>query len=254
MSAQPVRNHQEASFGVFLQARIGSTRLKEKVLLELGGRTVIEQAMESLKRTGAAVYLLLTDFESEERLAPLARRCGFTLFAGSTNDVLSRYAGALFAHPVDYIVRATGDNPLVSSELVLSLLELHRSEQADFSGYLGMPLGLGVEIVNAEALRIENAEATEPYEREHVNPFLYRRPERFRILHPKAPQQYLLENRSVTMDTEDDYRYLCRLYAELYEGRPIEIGKLVSWLKTHPRNIVKEGHQPGREGALHSVG
>ena len=254
MSAKPIGKQEGASFGVFLQARVGSTRLKEKVLLELGGRSVIEQAMESLKRTGAAVYVLVTDFESEERLAPLARRCGFELYAGSTDDVLSRYAGALSAHPVDYIVRATGDNPLVSSELVVSLLEVHRREKADFSGYLGMPLGLGVEIVNAEALRIENAEANEPYEREHVNPFLYRRPERFRILHPQAPAEYRLENRSVTMDTEEDYRYLRRLYDELYEGRPIEIGKLIPWLETHPRHIVKEGHQPGREGALHSIG
>ncbi|HUX19741.1 MAG TPA: hypothetical protein VMW69_00790, partial [Spirochaetia bacterium] len=121
-------------FGIFLQARIGSTRLKEKVLLPLGDRSVIEQAMRSLKRCDAELNLLLTDYESEDRLAPLVRTCGFELFAGSSEDVLSRYAGALRSHPVEYIVRATGDNPLVSSELVLSLLDLHIRMGADFSG------------------------------------------------------------------------------------------------------------------------
>jgi spore coat polysaccharide biosynthesis protein SpsF len=241
-------------FGVFLHARIGSTRLKGKVLLPLGDRSVIEHAMRSLRRCDAEVNLLLTDYESEERLAPIARSCGFELFAGSSEDVLARYASALRSHPVEYIVRATGDNPLVSSELVLSLLDLHIRRGADFSGYLGMPLGLGVEIVNSRVLLIEDAEARDPYEREHVNPFLYRRPERFSILHPEVHERYQLPDSSITLDTEEDYRYLTALYADLYTGEPLPVGPVLSWLKTHPRDIVKEGYRPGREGALRSVG
>lgn len=240
-------------FGVFLQARIGSTRLREKALLPLGGKTVIEQAMLSLRRCRAPVNILLTDRHGEQRLEPFARRCGFDLFTGSSNDVLSRYAGALEAHPVDYLVRATGDNPLVSSELVLSLLQMHTEEGADFSGYIGMPLGLGVEIVNAEVLLTEAVEAKDLYEREHVNPFLYRRPERFLIHHPEVPERYRLTDRSVTLDTEEDYRYLRDLYSEIYEGKPIALDRVIGWLKENPRNTVTGGYRTGREGALHTV-
>lgn len=240
--------------GVFLQARLGSTRLAEKVLLPLSGKTVVEHAMMSLRRCHADVYVLLTDFESERRLAPYARQCEYELFAGPSEDVLARYAGALERFRVDRIVRATADNPLVSSELATSLLSLHDRRGADFSGYVGMPLGLGVEIVNAEALRTEQRESRDPYEREHVNPFLYRRPERFSILKPEVPSRYRLPDRSVTLDTSDDYRFLSRLYGDLYEGEPIAIDAVVGWLSHHPRECKKGGGQAGHAGAVRPVG
>lgn len=240
--------------GVFLQARIGSTRLKEKVLLSLAGRTAVEHAMMSLRCFEADIYLLLTDWESSRRLEPYARRCGFEVFPGSSEDVLARYAGALREHQVDRIVRATADNPLVSSDLAIDLLRLHVAGDADFSGFIGMPLGLGVEIVESEALLLEDREATDPYEREHVNPFLYRRPERFSILRPQVPAAYRMADRSVTLDTAEDYRYLTELFDELYSGRPIETLRVLDWLKRHPRSReAKEAH-PGKEGALRSVG
>jgi spore coat polysaccharide biosynthesis protein SpsF len=242
-----------ADFGVFLQARIGSTRLKEKVLLPLADRTVVEHAMLSLRRCNAAVNVLLTDWESEERLSPFAQSCGFEIFAGPSEDVLARYAGAVVKFPVELIVRATADNPLVSSELVVSLLELHRRHHADYSGFLGMPLGLGVEIVNRTALLTEHREASDHYEREHVNPYLYRRPERFSILRPEVPESYRLSDYSVTLDTEEDYRYLSALYHELYTGGPIGVLRVIEWLKRNPRDNVKKGGDPGREGAAHTV-
>lgn len=239
--------------GVFLQARIGSTRLKEKVLLPLEGRTVVEHAMLSLRRVDASVSLLLTDRKSEARLAPYAHRCGFDIYAGSSEDVLARFAGALREHPVDRIVRATADNPLVSSELVAELLTLHDESEADFSGFVGMPLGLGVEIVESHALLIEDREATDPYEREHVNPFLYRRPERFTVFHPVVPDAYRLDDRSVTLDTVEDYHYLTRLFAELYRGAPIDTLRVVEWLERHPRGREEKGGHPGQTGALRTV-
>lgn len=242
------------SFGVFLQARLGSTRLREKVLLPLGGRTVVEQAMLSLNRCGADVSVLLTDQESRERLRPLASRCGFDLYVGPSDDVLARYAGALQRFPVDTVVRATADNPLVSSELVASLLALHSRSRADFSGYLGMPLGLGVEIVAGTALLVEDREATDSFEREHVNPFLYRRPERFAIFHPQVPTGFHLPDRSVTLDTEEDYRYLCDLYEDLYCGHPIGIERIIDWLRDHPRNEDYGSYRPEHESALRSIG
>lgn len=244
----------EMSVGVFLQARIGSSRLKEKVLLSLGDRTVIEHALLSLKRVDAESYVLLVDHESAERLRPYAQRCGFELFAGSSTDVLARYAGAARAFPSELIVRATADNPLVSGDLVEQLLDLHIAYRADFSGFVGMPLGLGVEIVNREALLAEDRESVDPYEREHVNPFLYRRPERFSILHPRVPAEFRLMNRSVSLDTEEDLRYLQRIFGELYRGRPIDTVELVEWLRSNPRDPEKGEGLSGSESALHSVG
>lgn len=239
-------------YGVYLQARLGSTRLPEKVLLPLAGKAVVEHAMLSLKRCGADVNLLLTDHESAARLEPLARKCGFELFPGASEDVLARFAAAAERHPVEHVIRATADNPLVSSDLAVSLLELHRRSRAQFSGYVGMPLGLGVEIVERGALLEEDAEAEDPFEREHVNPYLYRHPERFHVLHPEAPEPYRFERASVTLDTAADYRFLQSLFDELYEGRPIETLQVIDWLRSRHGDREEGGWQSGRESIVRS--
>ncbi len=216
---------------VFLQARMASTRLPNKVLLPLADSTVIEQAMMSLRRIGADVNALLTDEESAAPLQPAADRRGFEVFPGPSEDVLHRYALAARHYGVDRYFRATGDNPLVSYELAISLSEIHARLGADFSGYLGPPLGTGVELVETKALLQADSEAVDPYEREHVSPFIYRRPLRFRILHPCPDDSAILEDARVTLDTEEDYVWIQKIFDALYEGEPISPYALVSWLR-----------------------
>lgn len=220
-----------AGTGVFLQARLGSTRLPRKALAPLAGRAAIELACESLRRVPAEVYLLLTDEESLVELEPHARACGFSALAGPKEDVLARYAIAARRYPIQTIVRATGDNPLVSAELARLLLARHRTTGADYSAFDGPPIGTGVEVVRAAALLAAADEATDPYEREHVCPYLYRRPERFRIDRARAPERFCLPSAAVTLDTPEDWRLLDRLFRELSCGEPIEIDRLLPWLR-----------------------
>jgi spore coat polysaccharide biosynthesis protein SpsF len=217
--------------GVFLQARLGSTRLPGKALLPLGGTTVLQLAMRALARVEAQVHALLTEPASERAFAPLARAEGFALFVGSEQDVLDRFCRAAERFGVQRLVRATGDNPLVSAAQVRSLLERHGREGWQLSHYLGPPLGTGVEAVETEALAQAGAEAREPYEREHVTPYLYRHRERFRVAEPACPAAWHLPEARLTLDTAADYELLKGLFAALYRGQPLETGELVAWLK-----------------------
>jgi len=219
---------------VFLQVRLSSTRLPRKALLPLDGIPVIQHAMTSLKRVPAAVHALLTDHESMSDLIPLADRCGFEIFPGDPDDVLSRYAAAARHWKVDRYFRATGDNPLVSGPLAIELEGLHEESGADFSGFLGPPLGTGVELVEAEALLCADREATDPYEREHVSPFIYRRPDRFRVVRPWSRDEVLMPDVQVTLDTDEDLAFLERIYRDLFRGEPVETDVLVHWLKNNP--------------------
>ncbi len=224
--------------GVFLQVRIDSSRLPGKALLPLKGKAVIDHAMASLKNINADVYALLTDRASSTELRPYAERCGFTLFIGDKFDVLKRYADAAMYYGVDTIIRATGDNPLVSSAAATAILEDHRSQKADFSCYMGLPLGTGVEIVQADSLLFAHRVAQDPYEREHVNPYLYRREEMFFIHKVSAPSRFICPQARVTLDTEDDYRYLQLLFNDLYKNAPIELDAVIPWVKRHARTAV----------------
>ena len=217
--------------GVFLQARLGSTRLPRKALLPLAGTTVLQLAMRALASVEAGVHALLTEPASASDFAGLAREEGFELFVGSEQDVLDRFCGAAARFGVRRVVRATGDNPLVCPAQVRSLLELHEAQGWQLSHYLGPPLGTGVEVVEAAALAEAGEEAKDPYEREHVTPYLYRHPDRFRVGEPGCPAGWHFPETRLTLDTAEDYELLRALFGELYRGEPLETEELVRWLR-----------------------
>lgn len=219
--------------GVFLQVRLASARLPRKALLELAGRTVVEHAMDSLSALDADVYAILTDRESCSTLREIARPLGFETFVGPRDDVLTRYAMAVRHFGVDLVVRATGDNPLVSAPLAEMIAAEHRRVGADYSGYDGPPLGTGVEILDATSVLVADEEAERHYDREHVSPFLYTHPDRFIIHRIDAPPAYCMPGSRVTLDTERDYELLKEIYADLYRGAPISVLDLVAWLREH---------------------
>lgn len=217
--------------GVFLQVRIDSTRLHGKALLPLEDYSVIEHAMRNLKVVNADVFALLTESSSALQLTHFAEKWGYEVFVGDKDNVLKRYADAIQHFSVRTVVRATGDNPLVSGKLANQILEYHHVKNADYSGFAGIPLGTGVEIVNGEALLTAHRLSEDIYEKEHVTPYLYFRDDKFIINRVPAPAEYYCPNGRVTMDTEEDYALIKRIYRQLYQGQPIEIQALVSWLR-----------------------
>jgi spore coat polysaccharide biosynthesis protein SpsF len=216
---------------IVLQARMGSTRLPGKSLLPLGGSSLVEQAMSRLSRVEAEVRVLATDEASARALSPAAERRGFELLVGPAEDVLARYCLAIRRYTPDLVIRATGDNPLVSYELASLLVERREESPSDYAGYRNMPLGMGVELVASEALLRAEAEAREASEREHVCPYLYAHPELFRIDRPEAPAGYLMPGARVTVDTASDYESILRIYGALFDGRPIPSAAVLEYLR-----------------------
>jgi spore coat polysaccharide biosynthesis protein SpsF len=216
---------------VLLQARLHSHRLPRKALLPLEGLPVLTHVLRALKGIQAGVYALLTDPSSAEALAPLAEEEDFSVFIGPEEDVLARYARAVERYGVQRVVRATGDNPLVSPRAAEALLEMHGREELDLSHFVGNPLGTGVEVVEAAAVLEADRRAVDPYEREHITTYLYRHASEYRIGEIPSPPRWAYPEARVTLDTEEDYALLRDLFTDLYRGRPVTIERLVDWLK-----------------------
>jgi spore coat polysaccharide biosynthesis protein SpsF len=132
---------------------------------------------------------------------------------------------------ISTVVRATGDNPLVSPEVAHLALERHHRDDNDFTALIDAPLGTGVEVLRAGALFRAEREATEAQDREHVSPYIFNRPDRFRVYREQAPERYLMPEAKVTLDTPEDYELLRRIYRDLFRGEPITIRELLSWLE-----------------------
>jgi spore coat polysaccharide biosynthesis protein SpsF len=217
--------------GIFVQVRLGSTRLPRKAVLPLAGATVIQHVMRAMAGVPAEVRALLTDEQSAEVLRPLAGAEGWSVFPGEPLDVLRRYCDACRRYGVGRAVRVTGDNPLTSGSLAREILDRHVHDTADLSHFLGIPWGMGVEVVEAAALFAAESDAASPDEREHITTFLYRNPGRFTIREPQAPAWALCPQGRVTIDTPEDFQRVGRMFDELYTGSPLEAEAVIGWLR-----------------------
>lgn len=195
---------------VIVQCRLSSTRLPEKALKELGGKTVLDWVLASMKKVKANKYYVATDSESYKIIKPICDANGYSCFAGDLNNVLKRFCDLIKKIKVNTIIRATADNPFLFYEAAQqSLQEFEKKNKyrktCDYLTYTGLPHGSGVEIIDALSL-LEAAELTDsPYDQEHVGPALYNHKERFNCEFITAPSRFNFPNLRTTIDTYSDY-------------------------------------------------
>ena len=171
--------------GIFLQVRLNSSRMPGKALLNLAGKLLIEHTIERLSVVPADVRVILTTKESEAALKYIAQDNGWEIFCGDAQNVLKRYVDAALFFDVETIVRATGDNPLTSSEIAIETLNAFAKEKADLAHIAPAPYGSGVEVVKRSALLKALEKASMPYEFEHVTPYIYGHENEFKVVTAK---------------------------------------------------------------------
>ncbi|MBX7069477.1 MAG: glycosyltransferase family protein [Microthrixaceae bacterium] len=167
-----------------LQARMGSTRLPGKVLMDVDGSPLLAFMLRRLGALDVEVVLATSDRPADDPVAACAEAIGVPVVRASEADVLGRFGAALSDHPADHVVRLTADCPLIDPGLVAEIIARHLDGGADYTSNTIIrthPDGLDVEVVRAEALAAAIDEAADPAEREHVTPFVYRRPDTYSL-------------------------------------------------------------------------
>lgn len=208
-----------------LQARMTSSRLPGKVMAPVLGEPMIGRQIERLRRSVRIDRLIVatsTD-ASDDALAAYCQGLGLDVVRGALDDVLGRFAGALAAYPdADVVVRLTADCPLADPTVIDAVIARHHAAGADYtSNTLGTrtyPHGLDAEVVRAEVLLKAARLADDPYEREHVTPYIYRRPEVFRLA--GVTRRPSLARLRWTVDVADDLAFVRGVYASLYAHDP----------------------------------
>ena len=198
---------------VIVQARLNSTRLHGKALLDLGGRSILYRVLESVRDLPAEYFVLACAEDAEKEFRPIAESLSFACVGGSEEDVLKRFCTSIeFINnnsgkkPITAVVRVTADNPFLFIQAAESSIRRYfELGKPDYFTYTGLPHGSGIEILNPEALfRAEKAEPS-PYEREHVGPAVYGHSDVFRCVREPAPLQWYFPDVRTTIDTEEDY-------------------------------------------------
>ncbi|MDR9392441.1 MAG: glycosyltransferase family protein [Trueperaceae bacterium] len=209
---------------VIVQARMGSTRLPGKVLMDLEGRPMLERQLERLARarTPDAIVIATSKDVRDQPIVDLAERLHIPFTRGSEEDVLDRYTQAARTYEADVVARVTADCPLVDpavlDQCVHTLADDPSLDYASNTLERTYPRGLDVEAMTRSTLESAAREATDPADREHVTRFIWRQPERFHLgsLQHSTNHSHL----RWTVDTDKDLQVIKRIYADLYAQKP----------------------------------
>jgi spore coat polysaccharide biosynthesis protein SpsF len=201
-----------------IQARLGSTRLPKKTLLDLAGQPMLVRVVSRVRRarTVGEVVVATTTRPEDAAIADLCASRGWSCFCGSTNDVLDRYYQAARKRGSDVVVRITSDCPLIEPTIVDRVVTafLDHPGGVDYAAndypLLTFPRGLDTEVFSFAALERAWQDDTNPAWREHVTPFLYRRPDLFKAC--SIVNDTNLSHLRWTVDTLEDLDFARRIY------------------------------------------
>jgi spore coat polysaccharide biosynthesis protein SpsF len=204
-----------------IQARMTSTRLPGKIMLPLAGKPLLERMIERVQQMKDVdvICIACPDGKESQPIRELVHNMDdVELVEGSESDVLSRYVKTARQFKADIIIRFTSDCPFMDPEISNAKLELYKSmdgiEYVSKDFKTGYPLGLHAEIMSRNALEAAYNSNPDGYEREHVTPYIWRRPEQFPAIHLDYKPN--LRDWRLVVDTKEDYQFAKQLFEVLY--------------------------------------
>jgi len=246
-----------------IQARMGSSRLFGKVLRDILGKPMLWYIVERLRSITEInkIIVATSQHETDEAIAHFCQAHGLACFRGSQTDVLDRFYQAAKSEQPEAVIRITGDCPLVDPQLIRRLL-LMFIESNSFD-HLGLATGAGVandefaqgrfpdgldaEVIRFSALELAWLEAKDPLEREHVTPFIWKHPERFRVGCLASEKDYSALR--LTVDNAEDLELIREIYRGLYHQNPcFGLAEVVDYLDQNPALREKNTRFIGQEG------
>jgi len=237
-----------------IQARTGSTRLPEKVLLKINGVPLLEYEIKRIKQAKRLdkIVVATTNNENDERIKELCDRLEIDCFRGSENDVLDRYYQCSLQYP-EYknIVRITGDCPLIDPGVIDEVASLFETEEYDYASNVikeTFPDGMDVEIFSRHALAEAANKANLASEREHVTLYM-RNQKKFRQKNLSGKRN--LGHFRLTVDNPEDLAVIEFLIknSKLTDG----YSHYISLLEKNPAIMLQNTHLRRNEGLQKSL-
>ncbi len=240
-----------------IQARMSSTRLPGKVIKSILGQPLLIRLVERVKRSNQLDNIVVATSRevTDDVIAELCEQHSIQCYRGSLEDVLDRFYQAASLFCPSNIIRITGDCPLVDPELIDKIIQFHEDGGFDYTSNTiepTFPDGLDVEVFKYYCLKQAWQESKLPSEREHVTPFFYNNPQRFKLGNFKGQRD--LSHLRWTVDNHEDFILVSRIYQELYPSNSNFTTKdILSFITKYPEvNNINSNFQRN-EGYLVSL-
>ncbi|WP_187263669.1 cytidylyltransferase domain-containing protein [Pontibacter beigongshangensis] len=231
--------------GVVTQARMTSTRLPGKVLLQAGGKTLLQHHTDRLREAGLDVYIATTTNTTDDVIAEFAQQEGLKYCRGDEQHVLSRFYTCATKNELDVIVRVTSDCPLIDGHLIKDAIQKYLTLEDDLV-YLSnvldrtYPRGFDFEIFSIRLLEETYRKARAQPEIEHVTPYIYQQKIKgTKLVHytrTTDASQYRL-----TVDTLEDLQ-LIRTLIEEHQAQHLSAEEIIRIMEITPELSKVNAH------------
>jgi spore coat polysaccharide biosynthesis protein SpsF len=202
---------------IIIPARVNSTRLPNKVMMDLAGEPMLARVIHraSQAKTIDRVIVAIPNKSKDDDLASFCKKEGWLLYRGDEDDVLRRYYEAAMTFKVKVAVRLTQDCPLIDPSIIDKVVTSYYSvDDVDYATntvvpYRTYPRGLDCEVIKIDALQRAYFEDHSEW-REHVTPYIYKNPDKFKIKYVTNDIDY--SNLRWTVDTIEDYAFVWHIF------------------------------------------
>lgn len=239
----------EKKIYAFVQARLSSKRLKNKVTKKIKNKTLIELLLKRLSKSKLIneIVVLIPKNKNENKLEKLIKKKGFNVFRGSKNNVLDRFYKASKVYKPNYIIRITADCPLVDVKIVNKLIKIIVKKKYDYVSNVNpatYPDGLDVEVFNTKSLNYAWRKAKTQHDKEHVTPFIIRsKKKKFNLKYKKD-----LSSVRLTVDYIEDLQLVKKIFNYFTPDIYFNWKKVLELKKTKKEWFYKNKNYKRNEG------
>ncbi|MHB1204293.1 MAG: cytidylyltransferase domain-containing protein [Rhodospirillaceae bacterium] len=225
-----------------VEARMGSSRLPGKVLMDINGRPSLSRLIERLRscETLDDIVVATSVDPRDDAIAAWAESEKVAVFRGSEDDVLQRVIDAQASRESDIIVEVTGDCPLICPDVIDLGVSTFLANDVDVvtnARAPSYPMGADVQVFRTADLAWVAANIRDPAVREHVSLYFYEHPEKYRIMHLMAPPQWRAPRTRLQLDYAEDLLFIREVYARLEPrlGGVFGLDEIMNLLRAEPQ-------------------
>lgn len=234
-----------------IEARMTSSRLPGKVLMDFCNKPNLQHIIERLRRSRYLdeVVVATTINKEDDAIVELCEKLECRYYRGSEEDVLLRVLEAAKSVQAQIIVEITGDCPVIDWRHVDHLVEMFFSGEYDYVSNTierSFPRGFDTQVFPVSVLEEVNEITKSPIDHEHVSIYIYTHPEKYRLLNWKAEGKMNHQEFEITLDTKEDYEFITSIYNKLYPSNlDFSAEDVVKLLLDNPKlvNIIQDTHR-----------
>lgn len=219
-----------------IQARMSSSRLPGKILMELAGKPMLLNILERVSRAKKIdkIVVATSNEQTDDEVESFLKKHDYNCFRGNLNNVLDRFYHCAKKYDSNIVVRLTADNALVDPGIIDEAIDVFRKENVDYLYYkASLPLGMCIEVFSFDALEKAYSEATNLECLEHVTPYIRNNTHLFKVLNYKNAAEENHSGLRFTMDTKEDFEFVSNIYNQ-FSSNDFSYKDVMGVLSSHP--------------------